>query len=92
MMNVPSMPVAVHQPVADDRDPPLRRKVFFYDRIKVFIVLAIFLGLVTSHKKTDIPLMSWGEALRDQLHAKWWVLVLAGIEIVRQIHNLISEH
>ncbi|MEY2400061.1 MAG: cell division protease FtsH, partial [Ilumatobacteraceae bacterium] len=53
---------------------------------------AIFLGLATSQQKTDFPLMSWGEALRDQLRAKWWVLILAGLEVLRQIHNLISEH
>jgi ATP-dependent Zn protease len=84
--------VSVHQPVIDDRDPPLRPKMFFFDRIKVFVLLAIFIGLCTSHQKTDIPLMSWGEALRDQLHAKWWVLILAGLELIRQIHNIISEH
>jgi len=83
--------VAVHQPVVEDRDPPVRRKMFFFDRIKVFVLLAIFVGLTTSHQKTDIPLMSWGEALRDQLHAKWWVLIIAGLEVVRQIHILISE-
>jgi hypothetical protein len=84
--------VSVHQPVIDDREPPVRRKMFFFDRIKVFVLLAIFLGLTTSHQKTDIPLMKWGEAFRDQLHAKWWILVLAGLEVVRQIHNIISEH
>lgn len=84
--------VAVHQPVVEDRDPPTRRKMFFFDRIKVLVLLAVFLGLTTSHQKTDIPLMSWGEAIRDQLHAKWWVLILAGLEVVRQIHNIISEH
>jgi cell division protease FtsH len=84
--------VSVHQPVIDDRDPPLRRKMFFFDRFKVFVLLAIFIGLCTSHQKTDIPLMSWGEALRDQLHAKWWVLILAGLELIRQIHNIVSEH
>ena len=84
--------VSVHQPVIDDREPPVRRKVFFFDRLKVFVLLAIFLGLTTSQQKTDIPLMSWGEAWRDQLRAKWWVLILAGLELIRQIHNLISEH
>ena len=84
--------VSVHQPVIDDRDPPLRRKMFFFDRLKVFVLLGIFIALCTSHQKTDIPLMSWGEALRDQLHAKWWVLILAGLEVIRQIHNIISEH
>ena len=84
--------VTVHQPVIDDREPLVRRKVFFFDRLKVFVLLAIFLGLTTSQQKTDIPLMSWGEAWRDQLRAKWWVLILAGMELIRQIHNLISEH
>ena len=56
------------------------------------MLLALFLALCTSQQKNDIPLMSWGEALRDQLHAKWWLLVLADLEIVRQIHNLIAEH
>ena len=83
---------SVHQPVIDDRDPPVRRKMFFFDRLKVFVLLAVFLGLVTSQQKTDIPLMSWGDAFRDQLHAKWWVLILAGLEVLRQIHNIISEH
>ncbi len=84
--------VPVHQPVPDDRDPRVRRKMFFFDRVKVLVLLAVFLGLTTSQQKTDIPLMTWGEALRDQLNAKWWVLVLAGLEVIRQIHNVISEH
>lgn len=86
-----SVPVPVHQPVVDDRDPPLRRKLFFFDRVKVLFLLAIFLGLTTSQQKTDIPLMTWGEALRDQLHAKWWVFIVAWLEVLRQIHNLVSE-
>lgn len=84
--------VSVHQPVVEDRDPPTRRKLFFFDRLKVLVLLAVFVFLTTSQQKTDIPLMSWGEAFRDQLRAKWWVLILAGLEVLRQIHNLISEH
>ncbi len=84
--------MSVHQPVIDDREPLVRPKMFFYDRIKVLVLLAIFIGLATSHQKTDVPLMTWGEALRDQLRAKWWVLILAALEVIRQIHNLISEH
>ena len=84
--------INVHQPVLDDRDPPTRRKMFFFDRLKVLVLLAVFLGLTTSQQKTDIPLMSWGEAFRDQLHAKRWLLILAGLEVLRQIHNIISEH
>jgi len=88
---VPTM-VSVHQPIPDDREPKLRPKMFFFDRIKVFILLAIYIALCTSEQKTQIPLMTWGEALRDQLRAKWWVLILFGLEFIRQIHNIISEH
>ena len=49
---------SVHQPVIDDREPPVRRKMFFYDRVKVLVLIAIFIGLSTSHQKTDIPLMT----------------------------------
>src|SRR4051794_5659055 len=88
---VPTM-VSVHQPVPDDRDPVLRPKMFFMDRIKVLILMVVVLLLCTSEQKTQIPLMTWAEAFRDQLRAKWWLVILFGLEIVRQIHNLISEH
>src|ERR1700752_428205 len=83
--------VPVHQPVVDDREPALRRRLFFFDRIKVLFLLAVFLGLATSQQKNDIALMSWSEALRDQLHAKWWILLLAGLEVIRQVHNFVAE-
>ncbi|HZX56628.1 MAG TPA: AAA family ATPase, partial [Ilumatobacteraceae bacterium] len=82
----------MHQPVPDDRDPVLRPKMFFMDRIKVLILMVVVLLLCTSEQKTQIPLMTWAEAFRDQLRAKWWLVILFGLEIVRQIHNLISEH
>ena len=88
---VPTM-TSVHQPVIDDREPQLRPKMFFMDRIKVLILLTVVLLLCTSEQKTQIPLMTWGEAFRDQLRAKWWIVILFGLEIIRQIHNLISEH
>ena len=88
---VPTM-TSVHQPVIDDREPQLRPKMFFMDRIKVLILLTIVLLLCTSEQKTQIPLMTWGEAFRDQLRAKWWIVILFGLEVIRQIHNLISEH
>ena len=53
---------SVHQPVIEDRDPPVRPKMFFMGRIKVLILLAVVLFLCTSQQKTDIPLMTWGEA------------------------------
>ena len=44
-------PVSVHQPVVEDRDPPTRRKMFFFDRLKVLVLLAIFLVAVLTESR-----------------------------------------
>jgi ATP-dependent Zn protease len=84
--------VRVHEPESDDREPSTRRKLFFVDRVKVLVLLAAFLLLATAYERSETPIMSWGDAWRDQLRAKWWVLVLMGLELVRQLHNLVAEH
>jgi ATP-dependent Zn protease len=40
----------------------------------------------------DNPLLSVEDALRQTRDEKWWLIALAGVEILRQIHFLISEH
>ena len=35
--------------------------------------------------------MSFWEALQDQLRAKWWLVGLFGLEVLRQLHYLICE-
>jgi ATP-dependent Zn protease len=87
----PADVITIHEAVPDDRVPRTRRKLMFFDRIKVFVLLAAFLGYCVALQHSQIPIMSWGDALRDQLGSKWLLLVLAGLELLRQIHNLISE-
>jgi cell division protease FtsH len=83
----------VHQPAAvDDREPQKRPKAMFWDRIKVLVLIAVFLGLSAAYKRSQFEgLMSLGEAVEDQLRAKWWIVALAGLEVLRQIHYLIAE-
>jgi ATP-dependent Zn protease len=69
-----------------------RRKLQFFDRVKVLLAIVVIFGFLVAKKHADIPIMSWGDALDDQLRAKSWLLVVAGLEVVRQIHYLISEH
>jgi cell division protease FtsH len=69
-----------------------RRKLQFFDRVKILVLLAVVFVFFVVKQHTDIPIMSWGDALDDELRGKWWLLALAGVEIVRQIHFLISEH
>lgn len=80
-----------HHRVEDDREPRTRPKLFLIDRVKVLLIIAIILLLATSYQHGEIPLMTWGEAFQDQLRAKWWLVVIAGLEVLRQIHNLIAE-
>jgi ATP-dependent Zn protease len=81
----------VHIPPPDDREPKVRPKALLWDRIKILVFLSAFILLSAAYLHSQIPIMSFGEALRDQLRAKWWIEVIMGLEVLRQIHYLISE-
>ena len=87
----PPFPVPVHEPQPDDREPRTRRRLLFWDRAKIFVILAVVLVFSVAIKKQDIPIMSWSEAWRDQLRAKSWILAAAGLEAARQLHLFVSE-
>ena len=82
---------AVHEPHSEDREPKTRRPMMVWDRIKILVILTLFIVLSASYQQSRIPVMSFGEALSRLLREKWWLPVLMGIEVVRQIHYLISE-
>ena len=88
----PPGPSDVKTAIVIDREPRTRRKGFFFDRIKVLFLIAIFFLITVSYEQSQIPLMSWGDALRDQAEAKWWLWVIAGVEILRQLHYFVCEH
>ena len=54
------------------RDRKTRKSLFLFDRIKVTLILVVYFGFAVVLKHADIPIMTWEEALRDQLSAKWW--------------------
>ncbi len=81
----------VHEPAPDDREPKVRRKLLFFDRAKLMIVLLVILLFSMSLKASNVPILSGAEIVQDQLRTKWWLLVIMGLEVLRQIHYLISE-
>ena len=81
----------VHQPKPDDRRPKIRRKMMFFDRVKILVMIAVLLGFVTAKYHAELPIISWGAAVRNQLAAKQWLLWLAAIELLRQVHYVASE-
>jgi cell division protease FtsH len=90
--DVPAVEPPPPPPGTNRRVRATRRRLAFYDRFKILVFLAVLFTFFVMKQHADIPIMSWGDAFDDQLRAKWWVFALGGLEILRQIHFLISEH
>jgi ATP-dependent Zn protease len=74
-------------------DPkPKRKRLALWDRVKFLVLLGSLWGFLLWAKLDDVPIMSTRDAVRDTLQSKWWILVLAGVEVLRQFHYLLSEH
>jgi ATP-dependent Zn protease len=75
-----------------DEDILTRKPIAFWDRIKWLVLLAvIWLILVWSTMASD-PLVGFVDAARIQVRQGYWVFILAGLEVLHQVHFLISEH
>jgi cell division protease FtsH len=75
-----------------DEDGRTRKPLGIWDRIKFLVLLgAVWIILVWSTMASD-PLIGFSDALKIEVQTGWWVFVLAGLELLRQIHFLISEH
>jgi cell division protease FtsH len=90
MMVAPDQITQIHEPDKDEAKKP-RRKMLFFDRIKLLIILAVYLGFGVTLKHANVPIIGWFEAVRDQLRAKSWVLWVAAVEVLRQVHYVVSE-
>jgi cell division protease FtsH len=70
---------------------PTRRKASFWDRIKILLLLVGLLGFFVAAELADDPILPVSEAINITLRSKVWLLVLIGLELVRQIHYFVSE-
>jgi len=69
-----------------------RKPLALWDRIKFLILLIlVWFGLVLALMGDD-PLVGFSDALRIEARTGWWVFILIGLEVLRQVHFLISEH
>jgi cell division protease FtsH len=76
-----------------DEDRRTRKPMPFWDRIKILLLLVgawllLLWSTVASYPAGYLPL---SDALPINLQNNGWLLVLAGAELIRQIHYLISE-
>jgi len=74
-----------------DTDRKTRVHLSVYDRTKFLLLFALTFFVLAWASMADNPLLSFSDAVFKTADEKVWLLVLAGIEIVRQIHFALAE-
>ena len=74
-----------------DSDRKTRVHLSPYDRIKFLLLFAIVFLVLVWAALADNPLLSIGDAFNEITRTRTWLLYLVIIEILRQMHFLVSE-
>jgi cell division protease FtsH len=69
-----------------------RKRLVLWDRAKFLILLGLVWVLLWWSLLSENPLMSARDAAQETWQAKWWLEALFAVELVRQLHYLVSEH
>jgi cell division protease FtsH len=73
-----------------DSEREYRTPVHAWDRIRILVfLLGAFLILVLADVSASN--MSFRSALQEQVSKRWWLLALAAIEVLRQLHYYLQE-
>ncbi len=78
----------------DEHPPPARptrRRMSWWDRVRLLLLLTIAWSVVVWSAMADNPLLPFVDAMRMHVVESQWLLWLAGVEVVRQVHYLVSE-
>jgi len=68
-----------------------RKPRSFWMRVRLLVLIAAVWGVLFWYSLTD-PLVSIRDGLVMTWNSKWWLTVLFALELVRQVHYLVSEH
>ena len=74
-----------------DIDRKTRIHLSFYDRIKFLLLFGITYLVLTWSSLAENPILSVEDALNETASTKSWLIVLAVIEVIRQIHFILAE-
>ena len=77
-----------------ERQRTTRKKLPIWDRVKFLLLFAVaWFGLIWTSMADD-PILPFEDALREQVRSGKGItiMVLFGIEVLRQLHYLVSEH
>ena len=75
------------EPVVRER----RKPIALWDRVKLLLLFATMFGLFVWNDVSSNPILPLEDAVDRQVEARWWLFVLAGLELVRQVHYVLSE-
>ena len=75
-----------------DDERTTRKPLALWDRLKFLILLALLWFILVWSVMASDPLIGFTDAMRIEVTSAWWVFALFGLEVVRQLHFLISEH
>jgi ATP-dependent Zn protease len=75
-----------------DADRLTRKPLGFWDRIKFLLLLTLLWFVLVWSVMANDPIVGFSDAMRIEARAGWWVFALLGLEVLRQIHFLVSEH
>jgi ATP-dependent Zn protease len=74
-----------------DEDRLTRKPLSLWDRIKFILLLILLWFILVWSIMASNPLPGFSDAALTEVRAGWWVFVLLGLEVIRQVHFLISE-
>jgi cell division protease FtsH len=92
---VAETPEGLSQPSLPKREDArgTRKRMSFWDRIKILLLLVAVWWILVWALIAKFPgIITFREAVLTEARSGAWVFVLMGLEAVRQIHYLISEH
>jgi cell division protease FtsH len=86
----PPPPPPSGRPRDDDR--LTRKPLAIWDRIKFLLLLTLLWFILVWSSMANNPLTGFSDAAKLQLRTGWWVFILLGLEVIRQVHFFLSEH
>lgn len=78
-------------PATDAPERATRKPMAMWDRVKYLLLAFLLFWWFVWSALSDNPLVSLRDAFWETVESKWWLFLLAGVEVLRQAHYLISE-
>jgi ATP-dependent Zn protease len=95
MTLAPANTVEGLRPPDEGPQDPKREKrphMKLWDRIKFLLLFTVVFFMLVWASMANNPILPFQDAVRQEVIDASWLLVLAGLEVLRQLHYIISEH